>query len=873
MNDPASRPLSGNKSRAGQPSPRSHTHGPTHGPGAGAARAHTAVPGSRAAPIKVPGPGAPLVTNVFGRGLGANGTHVYGLEQGNLRNLAVELDEQKRRQDRRERELDEREARLIGNEAIEAMRLSHSLAQEAGLGGRMTYSPTGVMSGTGGRGRGRAGGYGYDYHDEYEYENDHRSDGGGGGSGGWGTTRPSTAPQAAGAGAGAGGEDDDGGSLFVSPRRTNGMFGGMGSTRGGNVPSRGILAAGGRGVYNPGSRHALMPDIPISGKGINSDQIGAAAGGESGTARAEMRHLRSIIAELEPKLRDALKEAQMANRRERTAQTQLEDFKASMEKKHAKVVEELTAAAAAAEARALEFADESRQLQDELHKSERVESTLRVELNALKEQFPGLVQGKERFEKLAAEHKKLNGVVERMKKEASDALDEMERLRGVARLAEQSREEAKVDAEEANRLLTSQMEQLHQAEKGVELLSRTNRLLEEQLDVFMRSDPKSQWQGAMKSAKKQEKANDERRLYERIIDMERRRSETALAELALLHARVKGYENKIQHCRAVLAEQGKELERAEGTIESQRDAAHDASLDFESRDQLRAAELQNMRARQRRLVQQLRLALAIAEHHQTRRGGYAPLDDAGPYPARGEGRLVGPPPPPPPVPAHATGMGMTGHRAEGGGGGGGGGGRVGAAEMSATTATDEDGTITAEASSGTNNSNSDVYYQQAAAIRRRSMGGDSAAATAQEGGDDLDLKHVGGGGGASHRGRDGVSVERRTIGDEEAFVAAADDDDEEEEDEEFADFGGEITMRPPPGEGVEDEGDGSGGGGEGDAESSHSTVSEFQATGRVKGMTTEMVEDPDMMRPLSPPEATLRMKDVERIAAGEAPYY
>ena len=44
----------------------------------------------------------------------------------------------------------------------------------------------------------------------------------------------------------------------------------------------------------------------------------------------------------------------------------------------------------------------------------------------------------------------------------------------------------------------------------------------------MKSDPKSQWQGAVKGAKKQEKANDERRLYERIIDMERRRSEVAL---------------------------------------------------------------------------------------------------------------------------------------------------------------------------------------------------------------------------------------------------------------------------------------------------------------------------------------------------------
>jgi hypothetical protein len=80
-------------------------------------------PGSRA-PIKVPGPGSPLVTNVFGRGLGANGTPIFGLEHGNLRHLAVDLDEMTRRQDRRERARDEREARLIGNEAIEALRLS-----------------------------------------------------------------------------------------------------------------------------------------------------------------------------------------------------------------------------------------------------------------------------------------------------------------------------------------------------------------------------------------------------------------------------------------------------------------------------------------------------------------------------------------------------------------------------------------------------------------------------------------------------------------------------------------------------------------------------------------------------------------------------
>jgi hypothetical protein len=84
------------------------------------------------------------------------------------------------------------------------------------------------------------------------------------------------------------------------------------------------------------------------------------------------------------------------------------------------------------------------------------------------------------------------------------------------------------------------VEALHQAEKGVEILSQTNRVLEEALEVFTRSDPKSQWQMAARGAKKNEKATDERRFYERIIDVERRRSEAALSELATQHARVAG---------------------------------------------------------------------------------------------------------------------------------------------------------------------------------------------------------------------------------------------------------------------------------------------------------------------------------------------
>ena len=91
---------------------------------------------------------------------------------------------------------------------------------------------------------------------------------------------------------------------------------------------------------------------------------GAAPAGARRDRRAEMRNLRSIIAELEPKLREALKDAQMASRRERTAVTQLAHAKAAMDKKHGKAVEELMAAVAAAEERALDASAECRQLHE-----------------------------------------------------------------------------------------------------------------------------------------------------------------------------------------------------------------------------------------------------------------------------------------------------------------------------------------------------------------------------------------------------------------------------------------------------------------------------------------------------------------------------
>ena len=779
--DPKTRPLSVKVSRGARPSVGQKAH-PVKGAGAGAARARTAVPGGRDgstkggfAPVRVQGAGSPTVANVFGRGLGSNG--VPTLDAGQLKNLAVDLDEMRRHQDRRERQLDGREARLIGAESIEALRLARSLADTAGLGGRMTYAPTGVLSATGGRlassSTEPAEVNGYDTFD---------------------AVRPSTAPRI-----GANDAAGDGDLLFAAPKFRTGMFGGTGATRGGNVPSRGSQLTGGGTIY-PGSRHALLPDIPMQGAGISSDQLGhtggggEAAGGAGEESRKELRRLRSIIGDLEPKLREALKEAQMATRRERTAVTQFESTKAAMRKKHDRVVEELAGRLRAAEGREADARDECRQLREELHKSEKAESAMRIELNALKDEFPELVAGKERYEALKREQEALLVRLEEMKQEAVDGAREQERLRSVARLAEQAREGAKVEAEEATRLLTTQIEQLHQAEKGVELLSRTNRLLEEQLEVFMKSDPKSQWQGAMKGVKKQEKANDERRLYERIIDMERRRSEAALAELALLRARVKGFENKITHCRDVLAQRDTELERAEREISWQKVAAEEQQRDHESLEALAESQLSDMRARQRRLVQQLRLALAIAEHHQTH-GRRAPVETL--RPARGGGRLVGPPP------------------------------------SSTEDEVGGSGSVTAETSRATN---SDAYYGQ----------GEGTRSTEKE--------EEGGAGERWHRDqRDEGSVDH--------------DDNVENEAGELGHFGGEITLGAPEGQEIVEESDD-----ENADAASRSTVSEYLATGTVKGMVafdeTGTIDDPHLMRPISP-EATLTPKDIERAAKGQ----
>jgi hypothetical protein len=147
-----------------------------------------------------------------------------------------------------------------------------------------------------------------------------------------------------------------------------------------------------------------------------------------------------------------------------------------------------------------------------------------------------------------------------------------------------------------------------------------------------------------------------------------------------------------------------------------------------------------------------------------------------------------------------------------------------------------------------------VPLRQAAAARRRSVGDEEGLDSSSGGGDG------GGGGGGTGRGVEG------TIGDEEEqFVVRG------EEEEDFADFGGAITLRAPGGD---DDGDGEGSGGEEgeDALSTHSTVSEFMATGRAKGPPPDRtLDDPARMRPVSP-EATLRLRGIERVAKGEAPY-
>jgi len=53
----------------------------------------------------------------------------------------------------------------------------------------------------------------------------------------------------------------------------------------------------------------------MGGAGINSDHLltyNAEGENDKGKARKEMRHLRSVIADLEPRLRDSIKDAQLA---------------------------------------------------------------------------------------------------------------------------------------------------------------------------------------------------------------------------------------------------------------------------------------------------------------------------------------------------------------------------------------------------------------------------------------------------------------------------------------------------------------------------------------------------------------------------------
>jgi len=132
-------------------------------------------------------------------------------------------------------------------------------------------------------------------------------------------------------------------------------------------------------------------------------------------ARSEVRHLRTIISELEPKLRDALKDAQMASRRERTAVSHLASAKEAMAKSHGQVVQELTRRITQADERATNAADEVRQLHDELHKSERAESKTRLELHDIKTAFPELKTSYELYVALKHEHAVLLDQVERSK--------------------------------------------------------------------------------------------------------------------------------------------------------------------------------------------------------------------------------------------------------------------------------------------------------------------------------------------------------------------------------------------------------------------------------------------------------------------------
>jgi len=169
---------------------------------------------------------------------------------------------------------------------------------------------------------------------------------------------------------------------------------------GGNVPSRGALAAGGRGVAFSGARHPLMPDIPMSGAGITSDQIltvNTEGENDKGYARKEMRHLRSVIADLEPRLRDSIKDAQLARRQENTALSHLASAKVAMGKKYAATVEEMTAKIAHVKQFAADAEDERQALKKELEKSELAESKMRQKFIDMRAMFPELKVGRDRL--------------------------------------------------------------------------------------------------------------------------------------------------------------------------------------------------------------------------------------------------------------------------------------------------------------------------------------------------------------------------------------------------------------------------------------------------------------------------------------------
>jgi chromosome segregation ATPase len=164
---------------------------------------------------------------------------------------------------------------------------------------------------------------------------------------------------------------------------------------------------------------------------MSSDQINDHHGGGSGREgadRSETRSLRSIIGHLEPKLREALREAQQAGRRERTAVTQLAHAKATAAEEHRRASEERAAAVAAAEAHVLDSAAEAQRTHEELHKAERIESTVRAELHDLRAQLPALLACRERYDAVVGENRALAEALGVMKESATAADREVEPL-------------------------------------------------------------------------------------------------------------------------------------------------------------------------------------------------------------------------------------------------------------------------------------------------------------------------------------------------------------------------------------------------------------------------------------------------------------